>query len=219
MMTGNIANLISDFSAPPTPEGYGLGILRRVKQIAEAEPVQMPSMVDRQAELIQSIEARVRAEERQAAREDLEKALTAEREMHREELAVQRELWVEQEGLQLSSQIIEAVGNLEAILSEKAARILASVVPEALRQSAIAEFNEALGTILSGEPAALMKVTGPEDLLKALQAGMALREGIVEFVPGDDVDVTLVSGDTVIQTQFSAWSERLQAALKAEKSC
>ena len=218
-MTGIIADLISDFSAPPAPEGFGLGVLRRVKQIVEAEPVHVPTTADSHAELIQSIEARVRAEERQAAREEIEKALAAEREMHREELSVQRELWVEQEALQLSSHMVKAIGNLEAILSERAARILASVIPEALRQSAIAEFNEALGAILSGELTSLVTVTGPEDLLKAMQAGMALREGIIEFLPSADVDVKLVSGDTTIQTQFGAWAERLQAVLKAEKSC
>jgi vacuolar-type H+-ATPase subunit I/STV1 len=219
MMSGSIANVISDFSSPGAPEGLGIGILRRVRQAAEPDPVPVQSPVDRQAELIQSVEARVRAEEREAAREQLEKALKAEQDRHREEIAALREIWVEQEARQLATQIAAAIGNLEAVLSEKAARILASVIPEALRQNAIAEFSEALGTILSGGVSTILKITGPEDILKAVKARMALPEGVVEFVPSDAVEVTLVAGDTTIQTQFSAWSERLQTLLKAEPPC
>jgi hypothetical protein len=218
MMSGNIADLISDFSKPALPEGIGIGMLRRVRQAAEPKATLIESTIDHQAEMIQAAVAQARAEERETARVQLEQALNEERERHREDLALQRQLWVEQEALQLSTQIIREVGNLEADLSEKAARILTSVIPEALRQNAIAEFNEALGTILSGELTTVLRITGPKDVLDVMQAGMTMREGIVEFVPGNDVEVTLVAGDTTIQTQFNSWSERLQTFLKAEQS-
>jgi len=215
-MPDGIASLISDFSSPGPADGFGLAVLRRVKQVQEEEVVHVPSAADRQAELIQSAVAKALAEEQAAAQRRLEAALEEERKRHLEELAAQREIWVQQEALQLSSQIVEAIGNLEALLSEKAARILAAVIPVALKQNAIAEFTEILGTILSGENESLLKVTGPEDILSAIKAGMALREGIIEFVRTDDVEVTLIAGDTMVQTQFSGWAERLQASMKAE---
>lgn len=218
-MSGSIADLISDFSNPAPSEGFGIGILRRVRQAAEPEVSVPEPVVDQQADLIRSVEERIRAEEREKARRQLDEALSAEQERHREEMAVQREIWVEQEALQLSSQIINAIGNLETLLSERAARILAAVIPEALRQSAIAEFNEVLGKILSGENATLLRVTGPEDMLSAIKAGIVMRDGIIEFVASDAVELTLVAGDTTIQTQFDAWSERLQALLKEGASC
>ncbi|PVE22473.1 hypothetical protein DC522_20995 [Microvirga sp. KLBC 81] len=215
-MSGGVARLIADFSIPSASEGFGLGMLRRVKAVVEEEPVRVQSAPDRQAELIRSAEAQARAEEREAARQQLKEALDAEREKHCEELAVQRELWVEQEAAQLSAQIVDSLGNLERILSDRVARILAPIIPEALQQKALFEFNEILGTILSGEISTVLKVTGPEDMLKAIRARFALREGIIEFVPSDDVEVTLVAGDTTIQTQLSSWSIRLKEALKAE---
>lgn len=215
-MPNGIANLISDFSSPTLGDGLGIAILRRVKQVQEAESNRAPSPEERKAELIQSVSEQVRMEEREAARLRLEQALEEERERHREELATSREIWVQQEALQLSAQIVNAVGNLETVLSEKVARILAAVIPEALKQNAIAEFTEILGTILSGESASLLRVTGPEDMLSAIKAGMALREGLVEFVPTDEVEVTMVAGDTMVQTQLGAWADRLQALLKAE---
>lgn len=217
-MAGSISNLIADFSMPSKPEGFGLGLLRRVKQIEDHEAIQSPPSADRQVETMQAAVVEAREQEKAIARRQLEEALDAERERHAEELAVQRELWVEQEALQLSSQIIKAVGNLEAALSDQVARILTSVIPEALRQTAIAEFNQALGTMLSGEVSGLLRVTGPEDILRLMKEGMSLREGMVEFVPADHVEVTLIAGDTTIQTQFSPWAGRLQELLRQDKN-
>jgi hypothetical protein len=218
-MSGAIANLIADFSASAAPEGFGIGMLRSAKPAAQAmlqDPVRTPSAQDRQAELIQSVEAQVRAEEKEIARQRLNEVLEAEQERHREELAVQRELWIEQEAAQLSAQIVEAIGNLEQVLSDRVANILAPIIPEALRQNAIAEFNEVLGTLLSGETSALLKVTGPEDMLRAIKARFAARDGIIEFAPNEAVEVTLMAGDTTIQTQLGSWSIRLQEALKVK---
>lgn len=221
MMSGSIADLISDFSSPAAPDGTGIGILRRVRRTPERErePEPVPTAVDREAELVRSVEARVRAEEREAARGRLDQALEAEQERHREELAVQRQIWVEQEAQQLSMQIVTAVGSLEGVLSDQAGRILAAVIPEALRQNAIVEFQEALRTILSGETGRLVKVTGSQDLLAAIEAGMALHDGVVEFIPSEAVDVTLVAGDTIVQTQLGAWSDRLRSLLTAGIPC
>ncbi|MXQ11661.1 hypothetical protein [Microvirga makkahensis] len=218
-MATPIADLISDFSSPAASEGIGIGVLRRVRQNLESDQVAVQSTADHQAELIRSIEERVRAEEREAARERLENALKAEYDRHCKDLVHQREKWVEQEAQQLSSQISTAMADLESLLSESAARILASVIPEALRQKAIAEFNEAIGTILSGNVSTLLRVTGPKDMLEALKAGVTVGEGVVEFVPGDAAEVTLIAEQTTVQTQLSTWSERLRTFLKAEPAC
>jgi len=218
-MSQGIANIIADFSVPVAPEGFGIGMLRPAKPAAQAvqqDHVRVPTAADRQAELIHAIEARVRSEEKEVARRQLKEALEAEQEKHREEMALQRERWVEQEAAQLSAQIVAAIGNLEQVLSDRVARILASLIPEALRHNAIAEFKEILGTVLSGEGSALLRVTGPEDMLNAIRACLALQDEIIEFVPSDAVEVTLMAGDTTIQTQLGSWSARLQEALKAD---
>lgn len=217
-MPRSIANLISDFSGPATPEGHGIGVLRRVRQVVEPDQPP-PSSLDPQAESIQSIEARVRAEERAAAREQIESALKAERDRYREELTAERKIWTESEALQISTQLATAMVHLEHLVSEKAARILMSVIPEGLRQSAIAEFNEALASIVQAGPLTLLRVTGPEDLLDAVRARMTLREGLIEFIPSNTVEVMLVAEGTTVQTQLEPWSERLLTLLKAEQIC
>ena len=74
-MPGAIADLLSDFSSPMPAEGTGMGIFRRVRQPIVPETSPAENAVDEQAELIRSIEDRVRAEERERARQQLDQAL------------------------------------------------------------------------------------------------------------------------------------------------
>jgi hypothetical protein len=73
-----------------------------------------------------------------------------------------------------------------------------------------------LAALLSEGAPSLITVTGPADVLAAMEAGLAHRSGTVEFLPSEDVEVKVVIGDTTVQTQFGSWSSRLREALKAE---
>lgn len=215
-MAGAIANLLEDFSPAPRSEPLGGGILRAVKVKAEPDLAPPPPAVDRQAELLKAVEAKVRAEERDAARLQLEEAVAAEKVRSEEELASQRVIWVEQQADQLSALIVEGIGRIEAMLSERVANILKPFVSEAFRQQSIVEFKEALATLLLSEEAGPMKIVGPEDLLLALKENLGAHGSAIEFLPGDHVEVSVTARDTTVQTQLQAWSDRLEQVLKAE---
>ena len=214
-MAGAIASLLEDFSPAPRSEPVGIGVLRAVKAAAEPEPVPPPA-VDRQAELIKAVEAKVRAEERDAARRQLDEAVAAEKVRYEEELASQREIWVEQQASQLSTLIVEGIGRIEDMLSERVANIMKPFVSEAFRQQSIVEFKEALATLLLSEETGTMKIAGPEDLLLALKENLGPHGGAIEFLPGDHVEVSVTTRDTTVQTQLQAWSDRLEQVLKAD---
>ncbi|MBD2745544.1 hypothetical protein IC232_02440 [Microvirga sp. BT688] len=215
-MAGAIASLLEDFSPGPRSEPVGIGVLRAVKASAEPDPVPPPPVVDRQAELIKAVEAKVRAEERDAARRQLDEAVSAEKVRCEEELASQRVIWVEQQASQLSTLIVEGIGRMEDMLSERVANIMKPFVSEAFRQQSIIEFKEALATLLLGEGTGPMKIAGPEDLLLALKENLGPHGGAIEFLPGDHVEVSVTARDTTVQTQLQAWSDRLEQVLKAE---
>lgn len=215
-MAASIASLLADFSPLPGGENAGIAILKPVRTASEP-PVEPPvPVVDRHADLIHAAEARVREEEREAARKTLENAIAAEKARHEDELAMQRTLWVEQQGQQLSMQIVEALGRIELIVSERVAAILKPFVTEAFRQQSIAEFKESLATLLFDGETKLMRIAGPEDVLAAIGHDLGSRASVLEFMPGDHVEVSVVAQETTIQTQLSAWSVRLEQALKAE---
>ena len=214
-MAGTLASLLTDFSSPAAGAPSGISLLRTVKVAPEPspEPPQAP-VVDRHAEIAASVEARVRAEERERARKELEDALAAEQARHLEDVSEQRLLWVEQQALQLSSQISQAVESIESDLSEKVANILRPFVAEAFRQQALADFKEVLATLLSGNDARLLRVSGPEDLIAALQTRLGPSRDLIEFSPGEHVEVSVMARDTLAQTQLNAWSTKLSQALE-----
>lgn len=215
-MAGAIANLLEDFSPASRGEPVGIGILRAVKVAAEPDHAPIPPPVDRQAELLKAVEAKVRGEEREAAQRQVEEAITAERARYEEELASQRVIWVEQQAGQLSTQIVEGLGRIEAILADRVANILKPFVSEAFRQQSNAEFKEALATLLMGDETGQMRIMGPEDLVQVLKDSLGPHGGAIEFLPGDHVEVSVTARDTTVQTQLQAWSDRLEQALKAE---
>jgi hypothetical protein len=214
-MAAILASLLEDFSPAPKGEPAGIEILRAVKHSAEAEPVQPPPPADRQAELIRSIEGRVRAEEREAAQKRLEEAIAAEKTRHEDELKDQRVIWVEQESSQISAQIVECIGRIETILSERVANILKPFVSAGFRQQSIAEFEEVLTTILLGDEAGLIRIVGPEDIIQALKDKLGSHRGAIEFLPGDHIEVSVTARNTTVQTQLGQWADRLEQALKA----
>jgi hypothetical protein len=216
MMARTIASLLTDFSPPAGKEALGLGVLRPVKPAEEVVPEAPRLVVDRQAELIKAAEAKVRSEEREAALKKLDEAIASEKVRYEEELSVQREIWVEQQAAQLSAQIVEAMTRIEENLSDRVANTLRPFISEAFRQQSVAEFREVIATLLFRGETRLMKISGPEDLLKALRANLASHEGGVEFFTGDHVEVSLATQDTIVQTQLESWAARLEQALKAE---
>jgi len=214
-MAATLATLLADFSSPAAGASSGMSLLRSVKVAPEPNPEPVPPpVVDRHAEIAASVEARVRAEERETARRELEDAIAAEKARHLEDMNEQRAIWIEQQALELAAQISAAIDHLETNLSEKVANILRPFVAEAFRQQTLAEFKEVLGTLLSGRDACLLKVSGPEDLLAALQTSLGPAGNRIEFAPGEHVEVSVTSQDTLAQTQLNAWSVRLSQALE-----
>jgi len=221
-MAVTIANLLTDFSPAAHGEALGINVLRTPKlpvetSVKHVEPEPPPSKVDRQAELIKLAEARVRAEERSAAGRRIEEALAAEKARYEEDLAVQRKIWAEHEAMQLSSQFVESLMRLETVLSERVANVLRPFVSQVFHEQAVAEFKEVLSTILLGRDGKHIKVTGPADLLSAIESEFAGRETALEFLPADQVEVSLTARDTSVETQLASWAGRLEKAFEAER--
>jgi predicted nucleic acid-binding protein len=214
-MAVTLTSLLADFSNSVGDSPSGIGLLRAVKVMPEAapEPQQQPA-VDRQAELIRSVEAKVRAEEREAARKELETAIAAERARHLDELDHQRIVWVEQQSEAMAAQVTNAIEQLEANISERVANILRPFLADAYRAQSLAEFKDHLETLLSGRDAGLLKISGPDDLLSAMQIHLRRYGSSIEFIPSEHIEISAKAQDTIVQTQLNSWSARLAQALE-----
>lgn len=220
MMAGTIASLLTDFSPAAGKEPFGINVLRAVKAapVSDVEPEPQAGKADRQAELIRLAEINARAEERKAADERLEELLAEERARHEDDLSTQRRLWVEQEATPLSAQLVDGLMRLEAVLSDRVANILRPFLSEAHRQQTVADFKDALSTVLLEQDTKVIKVMGPADLLSVIEAHLETHSAsaAVELLPGDYVEMSLTVHDTTVQTQLTTWASRLEQALKAE---
>jgi hypothetical protein len=78
------------------------------------------------------------------------------------------------------------------------------------------EFKEVLATLLLGEETGPMKISGPEDFLQMLKGNLGPHSAVIEFLPGDHIEVSVTTRDTTVTTQLQAWSDRLEQVLKAE---
>lgn len=213
-MAGTLTSLLADFSSSVADRPSGIGLLRAAKVMPETAPEPPPPVVDRQAELIKSLEAKVRTEEREAARKELEAAIAAERARHLEDLDHQRTVWIEQQSQAMAAQVSEAIGQLEANISERVANILRPFVTDAYRAQSLAEFKDLLGVLLSGRDASLLKIAGPDDLLSAMKTHLRSYGSSIEFIPSEHIEISAKAQDTIVQTQLNSWSVRLAQALE-----
>jgi hypothetical protein len=214
-MAGTLASLLTDFSSPIAGEASGIGLLRTVKVPPDTVLEPQQPVIDRQAELIRSAEERVRVAERETARKELEDAIAAEKARHIEDMNSQRTIWVEQQALQMSAQILSAVERIEENLSERIANILRPFVSEAFRQQTLIELKDVLASLLSDRDAGLLTISGPGDLLSAIKNNLGRYESSIEFSPSEHVEITVVTQDTLIRTQLNSWSVRLAQALES----
>jgi hypothetical protein len=211
VMAGTLVSLLADFSPPMKSDPLGLAVLRSTKAVPAPELEPPKLTVNVQAEM-RSLEARVRAEEQEVSRLRLEEAVAAEKTRYEQEISAQREIWVEQQAMQLSNQMVETIDRIEALVVERVSNILKPFVSEAYKQQSLDELRDVLANLLHGGVSKLIKITGPEDLLASLRAKLGSHESAIEFRPGEHVEVCLIAEDTTIQTQLDTWSSRLKLA-------
>jgi hypothetical protein len=206
LMVSAIAQYLPDFG----PAG-GKESSIQLKQ-AKAKPEEK---FEDTASLIQAAEERGRAEGHASAKREFDAALAAERTQADRRIAEERLKWAQEEAAQFVSQLAKAMENLETRLADNVARIMTPFLGEMLREQTLAEFKVALAALLSERQAAVIRVSGPEDLLSALESTFESCNAAVEYTRNDKPDVAITLNETVIETQLEKWIGRLAEAVRA----
>ena len=55
-----------------------------------------------------------------------------------------------------------------------------------------------------------LEIFGPEDLLQLIREKLRDRNVAALFSPGDDVDVRVVAGQTILETSLGVWMDQLR---------
>jgi hypothetical protein len=128
-------------------------------------------------------------------------------------LGEERAKWSDQQAAAIVSGFETACREIETNIASSVARILLPFLADAVRDKAIGSLVEQIAALTGSSPAPLFKITGPADLLDIVRARLeAARRTSVEYEAAETFEVRVVADQTVIETQISAWCERLNEA-------
>jgi len=168
----------------------------------------------RREEEIAEAEERGRRAGEAAARSEFERMRAEDRAAHEARLQEERRVWVEETAARLAAGLAEGIQRVEARLADSLARALVPLLGAAIQRRAMDEMCQALD--LLGEDGVKVRMSGPADLVEALRR--RLKDGAeIDFSVSDSPDLTVVIGDTRIETRIAAWIERLSTALAGDR--
>lgn len=145
-----------------------------------------------------------------AAFAEIETKLEAERAYHTQQLELERYTWANREADKLAEQVGAGLHEIETNIASVAARILKPFLAENAHRRAIAELLEALETLIGQNQGMTLEIFGPADLLQLIREKLRDRNVAALFTPGEEVDVRVVAGQTILETSLNAWMDQLR---------
>lgn len=145
-----------------------------------------------------------------AASKDCEERLTLERQAFENQLAAERERWTREESEMLCSKMYAAMAETESKIADCVTRILKPFITASARNAVISALAENIAVLVRGQHSPLVSLSGPEDLLNRLRERIALSAEF-EYHFSDAVDIRVIAGETIIESQLAAFSARLDA--------
>jgi hypothetical protein len=117
--------------------------------------------------------------------------------------------WTEAVATPLAAELPRALDALTESLAETTGRLLRPFLEGELSDAASRALIDQIRPLLSGQDGALIRVSGPAELLATLRSVFPAGSP-VEFTETEAVDVAIVVGETVIETRIAAWVARLR---------
>lgn len=120
--------------------------------------------------------------------------------------------WAESEGRMLADMVRTALADMHDSLEAGVAKILGPVLEDAARKSMLAALQAALSKAAATERGPIT-VTGPLDLIAALEKHLGDASPDVSFIVGEGAEVSVRFDKTVIETRLASWAEKLRVAV------
>lgn len=206
-------------SWPPRQKSAGAETSRSsplLRRLDAARPAQRAGEAAEFRSLAEQKKAKAVEEARAAARQEFEQEFAAERarlaaeaEAHR---AQDRAKWTAEQGARL----VEAHRAAFEQFQQGCAQTVAGILRPFLVQREILRVTEALienlNSLFSARGVSLFEISGPPDLLAALEQHFGAQKSHIRFTPSDSIDVRATVDDTILETQLGPWLEALSAA-------
>ena len=106
----------------------------------------------------------------------------------------------------LSEALAAGFAELDQRVAQAAARVLQPLVSEAVTRQVLDELAETMSRLARGQGVGLIKVRGPEKLLRDLKPKVAMLAVEIEFVEEESVEITVCAQATEIRTELASLS-------------
>jgi hypothetical protein len=131
-----------------------------------------------------------------------------------QQLAAARRAWAAEEGAKLAERVTAGFDALEDRIANAAARALQPLLHEAVRTRAVAELTRHVQALIAKQPGVGLSIAGPEDLVVALQAGLAGASCAIAVRTGAEAEVRVLADQSVLETRLKDWIATLEAAVR-----
>ena len=124
-----------------------------------------------------------------------------------------RREWVECQADRLADDIAARIDDMRRALAEGVVAAMAPIVNAKLVEGGLENLAEQVRRHAATNAAAAIRITGPQDLIRALGDRLGEAGGRVVLVPADGDDVEVSLDDTVLATQIGRWREAVREVL------
>lgn len=205
-----IARYLKDFSPPKLPAVTEMADdgLFDFPGLSEAEP-----MVDME-ELRESAHAEGVEQGRHEAETEYVAALAEERERNAATIAAMKTHYEEEIAALVAARLGEMAGTIARDVAEATANAIAPLMGEALARRAVADLAAMLRAVIEEGGVARARVRGPQEACRRLAAELGEeRAQLVEFETGEDMDLTVEAGSSVLVTRLGVFAAELERAM------
>ena len=153
-----------------------------------------------------------------AARSEAATARALERAEIQKRLVVERLDFQMNEYAKFADQVAQGLKEIERRIAESVERILRPFLHGAITLRAVEEVAASVARLSSAGHPPVLKIRGPEPLLKLLKekiGGLAVE---VEFAPDAHMEITVEAAHTTIATELGAWADWLDSIDRSAES-
>jgi hypothetical protein len=158
--------------------------------------------------------ARGLGEGREKAKAEFDLEIAAAHAKFADEMASAQARWALELGERIHEQITASLQQFRNSVANSVARILTPFLTSVLIQQAVDELVETLTAMTAQTPIGKIKISGPEDLVQALQHRMAGGNFEVEYTSSELNEVTIIANQTTVVTQLQTWIDRFSDSLR-----
>jgi hypothetical protein len=111
----------------------------------------------------------------------------------------------------LAEGISQGLAEIERRISDGVARILRPLLMVSVTSRAVGELTANIAKLSSSGHPPLLKISGPEPLLKVLKARTAALAIEIEFAPDAQIEIKVEASHTTIATELGPWLELIHS--------